>query len=40
MDKDIDFKILRNAFRSLDKQNTGILTINEIRGAFKELGLM
>jgi calcium-dependent protein kinase len=26
---------LREAFRSLDKNNTGILTVNEIKEAFK-----
>ena len=36
MNKDIDFKNLREAFRSLDKNNTGILTINEIKEAFNE----
>ena len=35
MNKDIDFKQLRDAFRSLDKNNTGILTVNEIKEAFK-----
>jgi len=39
MNKDIDFKNLREAFRSLDKKNTGILTITEIKEAFKESGL-
>lgn len=36
LNKDIDFKNLRDAFRALDKNNTGILTINEIKEAFKE----
>ena len=39
MNKDLDLKSLRNAFRSLDTHNTGILNINEIKEAFKELGL-
>ena len=33
--KEIDFKGLRNAFRLLDKKNTGYLTLNEIKEAFK-----
>jgi len=36
LNKDIDFKILRDSFRALDKSNTGILSINEIKEAFKE----
>lgn len=36
LNKDIDFKNLREAFRSLDKNNTGMLTINEIKDAFNE----
>jgi len=32
--KEIDFKSLREAFRALDKKNTGLLTLNEIKGAF------
>lgn len=36
LNKDIDFKNLRDAFRALDKNNSGILTINEIKEAFKE----
>jgi calcium-dependent protein kinase len=35
LNKDIDFKQLRDVFRSLDQQNTGILTVNEIKEAFK-----
>eukprot|EP00347_Sterkiella_histriomuscorum_P016684 403352253 len=33
--KEIDFKTLRDAFRVLDKKNTGLLTVNEIKEAFK-----
>ena len=33
--KEIDFKGLREAFRVLDKKNTGLLTINEIKEALK-----
>lgn len=33
--KEIDFKILRDAFRALDKKNTGLLSVNEIKEAFK-----
>jgi len=40
MNKDIDFKNLRDTFRSIDKKNTGILTITEIREAFSGLGLL
>lgn len=36
LNKDIDFKNLREAFRSLDKNNTGMLTMEEIKGAFIE----
>lgn len=39
LNKDIDFKILREAFRALDKNNTGILTATEIREALKEVHL-
>lgn len=39
LNKDIDFKGLREAFRSLDKTNTGILTLNEIREALKEMAV-
>lgn len=34
--KDIDFKSLRDAFRALDKNNTGLLHLNEIKQAFKD----
>lgn len=34
--KEIDFKSLRDAFRALDKNNTGLLTLNEIMEAFRE----
>lgn len=34
--KEIDFKILRDAFRILDKENTGLLTLAEIKEGFKE----
>ena len=34
--KEIDFKSLRDAFRALDKNNTGLLTLNEIKEAFKD----
>lgn len=34
--KEIDFKSLREAFRVLDKNNTGLLTLPEIKEAFKE----
>jgi Ca2+-binding EF-hand superfamily protein len=36
LNKDIDFKGLSEAFNSLDKKNTGFLTINEIKEALKE----
>ncbi len=36
LNKDIDFKNLREAFRALDKNNTGILTATEIREALRE----
>ena len=39
LNKDIDFKFLRDAFRALDKQNTGMLSIVEIKGAFKEANI-
>lgn len=35
--KEIDFKNLREAFRVLDKKNTGLLSLNEIKEGFKEL---
>ena len=35
---EIDFKQLREAFRSIDKNNTGLLTMKEIKDAFKEQG--
>ena len=34
--KEIDFKSLREAFRALDKQNTGLLSLNEIKEGFKD----
>lgn len=34
-----DFAKLRNAFRTLDADNSGTLTITEIRSAFNELSL-
>lgn len=37
--KEIDFKQIRDAFRALDKNNTGLLTVNEIREAFKEANI-
>ena len=37
--KEIDFKNLRDSFRALDKQNTGLLSINEIKEAFKEANI-
>jgi Ca2+-binding EF-hand superfamily protein len=30
----IDFKTLREAFRALDKANTGLLNLNEMKQAF------
>ena len=30
----IDFKSLRDAFRALDKSNTGLLNLNEMKQAF------
>ena len=36
MGKDIDHKSLRDAFRVLDKHNTGMLNVNEIKEVFKE----
>ena len=39
LNKDIDFKTLRDAFRTLDKSNTGLLSINEIKEAFKETNI-
>ena len=32
----IDFKSLREAFRALDKSNTGLLNVEEIKQAFKD----
>jgi len=32
---DIDFKLLREAFRSLDTENLGMLSIAEVKQAFK-----
>lgn len=37
--KEIDFKTIRDAFRILDKNNTGLLTINEIKEAFRDLNI-
>ena len=34
--KDIDFKSLREGFRALDKENTGLLNLGEIKQAFKD----
>ena len=36
LNKDIDFKVLRDAFRALDKNNTGILTIKEMKSVIKD----
>ena len=36
LNKEIDFKSLRDAFRAVDKKNTGMLTINEVKEAFKD----
>ena len=36
INKEIDFKSLRDAFRAIDKKNTGLLTLQEIKEAFKE----
>ena len=36
LNKDIDFKNLRDAFRAVDKKNTGMLTINVVKEAFKD----
>jgi calcium-dependent protein kinase len=36
INKDIDFKSLREAFRALDKNNTGLLSLNEIKEGFRE----
>lgn len=36
LNKDIDFKSLREAFFSIDKKNAGMLTVNEIKEALKE----
>jgi calcium-dependent protein kinase len=36
VNKEIDFKSLREAFRTLDKKNTGLLSIHEIKEAFRE----
>jgi len=35
--REIDFKSLREAFRVLDKKNTGLLSLVEIKNAFKEV---
>ena len=37
--KEIDFASIRDAFRALDKKNTGLLTVNEIKEAFKEANI-
>ena len=34
--KDIDFKTLREAFRALDTENLGMLSMQEIKQAFKD----
>ncbi|CDW72438.1 protein kinase domain containing protein [Stylonychia lemnae] len=34
--KELDFKSLREAFRAIDKKNTGLLSLTEIKGAFRE----
>ncbi len=34
--KEIDFKSLREAFRAFDKNNTGLLSLVEVKAAFKE----
>ena len=39
LNKDIDFKTLREAFRTLDKNNTGILSIGEIKEAMRDVTL-
>ena len=35
--REIDFKSLREAFRALDKKNTGLLSLTEIKNAFREV---
>ena len=37
--KDIDFKAINESFRALDKHNTGILTLSEIREVLKDSAL-
>jgi calcium-dependent protein kinase len=36
LNKDIDFKILRDAFFTFDKKNVGMLTVNELKEALRE----
>ena len=36
----IDFKTLREAFRALDKQNTGLLNLNEMKQAFQDSNVL
>ena len=37
--KDIDFKALREAFRSLDTENLGMLSMAEVKQAFKDANI-
>ena len=36
---DIDFKALREAFRSLDTENLGMLSMAEVKQAFKDASI-
>ena len=37
--KEIDFKILREAFRALDTENLGMLSMQEVKQAFKDANI-
>jgi calcium-dependent protein kinase len=37
--KDIDFKSLREAFRALDTENLGMLSLTEVKQAFKDANM-
>jgi calcium-dependent protein kinase len=36
---EIDFKVLREAFRALDTENLGMLSISEVKQAFKDANI-
>ena len=37
--KEIDFKVLREAFRALDTENLGMLSMQEVKQAFKDANI-